>query len=71
MSRAISVIKAVEASSFNNVVLVTHGNLMSLLLKYYDDQRFGFEEWEALSNPDVYQLAFEERVPSIQRLWEG
>jgi 2,3-bisphosphoglycerate-dependent phosphoglycerate mutase len=27
---------------------------MSLLLKYYDNKQFGFEEWQALSNPDVH-----------------
>jgi len=68
MNRALDVIKDVKNSGFNNVVIVTHGNLMSLLLKYYDHS-FGFEEWKSLSNPDVYQLHFEGEFPIIQRVW--
>lgn len=34
-------------------MVVTHGNLMTLLLRYFDE-RFGFEAWAALTNPDVY-----------------
>ena len=36
-----------------NIVLVTHGNLMSLLL-HHISPTFGFQEWAQLSNPDVY-----------------
>ena len=32
-----------ELADVSRTVLVTHGNLMALLLKYFDD-RFGFEE---------------------------
>jgi 2,3-bisphosphoglycerate-dependent phosphoglycerate mutase len=69
MNRAVSVIKDVKDSGLSNVVLVTHGNLMSLLLKYYDDKQFGFEEWEALSNPDVYHISFDGISPTIWRIW--
>ena len=48
---------------------VTHGNLLSLVLKSLDDT-FGFEGWERLSNPDVYMLqrTMDERV-TYERLW--
>lgn len=36
-----------------DIVLVTHGNLMSLLL-HHISPTFGFREWAQLSNPDVY-----------------
>lgn len=68
MDRALSVIKDVRESGLTNVVIVTHGNLMSLLLKYYD-RKIGFEDWEALSNPDVYHLEFDSTSPIIQRIW--
>lgn len=64
MTRAIEVVKAAP----NNSILVTHGNLMSLLLKYYDDS-FGFTEWKSLSNPDVYKLMIDAQESSISRLW--
>lgn len=37
-------------------LLVTHGNLMSLLLRSFDHTRFGFDEWRSLTNPDLYLL---------------
>ncbi len=40
-----------EAGTFT--VVVTHGQLMSLILRSIDP-RFGFAEWERLSNPDGY-----------------
>ncbi|MFD0710538.1 histidine phosphatase family protein [Paenibacillus sp. GCM10027626] len=68
MSRAVSVVMEVLNSRYNNVVIVSHGNLISLVLKHFDE-RIGFAEWEALSNPDIYQLAFAETVPYIRRIW--
>ncbi|MFF2480002.1 histidine phosphatase family protein [Paenibacillus sp. NPDC058071] len=69
MSRAISVVVEALGSESQNIVLVSHGNLISLLLKYFDD-RIGFKEWESLSNPDVFQLTFSaEKKPNIHRIW--
>lgn len=68
MKRASSVIAEALESGYNNVVIVSHGNLISLLLKHFDD-RFGFKEWESLSNPDVYHLIFEQDAPIIHRIW--
>jgi len=68
MSRAISVVTEVLNSEHKNVVLVSHGNLISLLLKHFDD-RIGFMEWKSLSNPDVFHLIFSgENKPSIHRI---
>lgn len=64
MTRGIEVVKAAP----NHSILVTHGNLMSLLLNHYDDS-FGFTEWKSLSNPDVYKLNIGEQDSSISRLW--
>ena len=41
----------------DHTLFVTHGNIMSLLLKYADPT-IGFEEWKKLSNPDVYILKY-------------
>lgn len=69
MNRAISVVMEVLNSGHKNVVIVSHGNLISLLLKHFDEQ-IGFDEWEAMSNPDVYQLCFNEDGSSIiHRIW--
>lgn len=69
MSRAVSVVMEALNSENKNIVLVSHGNLISLLLKRFDD-RIGFKEWEALSNPDVFHLTFSgENKPIIHRIW--
>ncbi len=52
----------------NHSLIVTHGNLMTLLLKHFDDS-YGFHEWKSLSNPDVYKLTFNHSISNIQRVW--
>ncbi|MFF2092387.1 histidine phosphatase family protein [Paenibacillus sp. NPDC058174] len=68
MSRASSVVSEALNSPSENIVLVSHGNLISLLLKYYD-VRVGYKEWESLSNPDVYHVCFQLDKPTVQRIW--
>lgn len=48
-------------------VLVTHGNLMALLLSHFDPD-FGFREWKALANPDVYEIRLAEGEGTINRV---
>ncbi|MFB9277630.1 histidine phosphatase family protein [Cohnella cellulosilytica] len=71
MNRGISVIKELIERQERNIAVVTHGNLLSLILKHYND-RFGFNEWRSLTNPDVYELALsdKEMTPSIKRIWK-
>ncbi|NGP45070.1 histidine phosphatase family protein [Bacillaceae bacterium SIJ1] len=53
------------------VMLVTHGNLLALLLRKIDE-RFGFAEWEQLSNPDVFKLTLSSGIAtSVQRVWQA
>ncbi len=58
----------VLAEAPDNAVLVTHGNMMGLLLKKFEEA-YGFEEWQALSNPDVYVLSLEGEKASVKRIW--
>jgi len=68
--RAISLIREeIEFSKEQNTLLVTHGNLMSLILRYFDES-FGFNEWENLTNPDVYRIDINDNQINITRLWE-
>ncbi|WP_227396234.1 histidine phosphatase family protein [Jeotgalibacillus aurantiacus] len=48
--------------------LVTHGNLLSLMLKQIDPQT-GFEEWRALTNPDVYKVSYQNDSWTFSRVW--
>ena len=63
-ARGVEVIKEVP----NHSILVTHGNLMRLILKHFDDS-FGFQEWKSLSNPDVYMLTIDHTTTNISRVW--
>ena len=53
MNRIVNVVDEVFKSETENTIIVTHGNLMSLLLKNYDNS-FDFDCWKNLSNPDVF-----------------
>lgn len=51
--------------------VVTHGNLLSLLIREHEPS-FGFEEWAKLANPDVYVLERQRPdtgLPTIRRIW--
>jgi 2,3-bisphosphoglycerate-dependent phosphoglycerate mutase len=48
--------------------IVTHGNLMALMLQRYD-AAFGYEGWGRLTNPDVYRLDFSCDPPRVIRDW--
>lgn len=54
-----------------NIVIGTHGNIMVLLMNYFDS-KYDFQFWKTLHMPDVYKLTFDnnffisaERVQSI------
>lgn len=67
--RANQVIKDVFNTEESHVMLVTHGNLLALILKQYDE-KFGFDQWKELRNPDIYTITCEQDSYSIDRLWK-
>jgi 2,3-bisphosphoglycerate-dependent phosphoglycerate mutase len=70
--RGMAAVREMLGKLENSVVMVTHGNLMSLLLMRVGDGNFGFDEWRTLSNPDVYELSFiEHEVVKVSRIWAG
>ncbi|WP_139491208.1 histidine phosphatase family protein [Brevibacillus dissolubilis] len=69
MQRAATLLAEIIAyEGAGRTAIASHGNLITLLLKHFDD-RFGFEEWKQLSNPDVFLLTFETEQPTIERIW--
>lgn len=68
MGRAVAVLKSLESSEAKRVAIVTHGNLMTLLLRHFD-ARFGFDEWANLTNPDVFLVSAGESNPQVVRVW--
>jgi len=69
MERGIDLIEEVWNREEDNAVVVTHGNLMSLIIKHFDD-RFGFEDWKGLTNPDLYELSKSEKSNKVFA-WRG
>ncbi len=51
--RILSVYESINQSY--NSLIVTHGNIMTLLLNHFNHE-IGFEEWKALKNPDLYSI---------------
>ena len=67
--RALSLIQDVLQLNHTTTLLVTHGNLLTLILKHFD-HTIGFNEWRTLTNPDIYEITIDEQC-IIKRLWEA
>jgi 2,3-bisphosphoglycerate-dependent phosphoglycerate mutase len=67
MARGRAALEHVARGGASTVVVVTHGNLLALLLRSLDG-RFGYEGWAALGNPDVFRAALGD-APSFSRIW--
>ncbi|MDU0200797.1 histidine phosphatase family protein [Paenibacillus sp. MAH-36] len=68
--RAIPIImKLLSDYQGKKIVIGTHGNIMTIILKYFDSN-YGFEFWKQTSKPDIYKLEFNEKeLRSVARLW--
>ncbi|OLP63373.1 hypothetical protein BACPU_33020 [Bacillus pumilus] len=70
MDRIVKVLYEQIHLEADQTLFVTHGNIMSLLLKHVDPN-IGFNEWKNLSNPDVYMLKyFSPDHMEIERIWD-
>tara|TARA_S200000501_G_C20723510_1_gene699542 strand:+ start:477 stop:1079 length:603 start_codon:yes stop_codon:yes gene_type:complete len=56
-----------------NLILVSHGNSIGIILKYFLNQMFTFEDWKNISMPDMYSVSFDEnnKVTQFKRDVEG
>jgi 2,3-bisphosphoglycerate-dependent phosphoglycerate mutase len=70
MQRAAAVAGTAASHPAHVTALVTHGNLMTLLLKHFDE-RIGFADWQRLTNPDVYRLRLSPTGTEIVRVWDA
>lgn len=70
-ARGMEVLEECWSRPEQSAAVITHGNLLSLLIRHYQ-KSFGYEEWRLLTNPDVYVLERqqgEQESPSIRRIW--
>jgi 2,3-bisphosphoglycerate-dependent phosphoglycerate mutase len=70
MMRGVAVVSQTIQQTANPVVIVTHGNLMTLILKYFNEQ-VGYAEWENLQNPDIYSLKFSCEEIYVERITQA
>ena len=67
-ARGTSAVRAALASG-ERCVLVTHGNLLALILRSID-ATVGFDVWSRLSNPDAFVLHVDDEGPGgFRRVW--
>lgn len=69
LKRGLKVVEKMLVRPERTILIVTHGALLSLLIKQYNND-FGFEDWKLLSNPDVYQLEIQDNKTVINRIWK-
>ncbi|WP_339216187.1 histidine phosphatase family protein [Solibacillus sp. FSL W8-0372] len=68
VNRMIELVNELRQGNNSSVAIVTHGNIMSLLINHYNGA-FGFHEWKQLSNPDVYEIDFNSKDIKANRIW--
>ncbi|WP_340372107.1 histidine phosphatase family protein [Peribacillus sp. FSL E2-0218] len=69
MNRIVNVAEEVFKRGTENTVIVSHGNIISLLLKNYHSD-FDFECWKNLINPDIFQINFINNEVTLGRIWD-
>lgn len=67
MKRGLAALSDIHASAAKTTVVVTHGNLLALILKSFDDA-IGFSDWQRLTNPDVYRLKYSDDTARIEHI---
>ncbi|MGD6843563.1 histidine phosphatase family protein [Bacillus infantis] len=62
-------LKVLETYEGKNIAVGTHGNIMVLIMNYFD-KKYGFSFWKNLNMPDVYKLTFNKRdLKEVNRIW--
>ncbi|KMJ57440.1 phosphoglycerate mutase [Bacillus sp. LL01] len=64
------IIHLLEKYTGKNVVIGSHGNLMVLIMNYFDKQ-YDFSFWESLDMPDIFKVTFDgHELVGVSRVWE-
>ncbi len=67
-ARGLEVIEEALSGPGTHIGIMTHGNLLTLMLQQLDSN-YGFLEWKRMTNPDVYHLKIDNGVCHIERIW--
>lgn len=68
-ARAIAAINDALLLETEPIVVVTHGRLLTLILKHFDS-KYGFAEWQNLTTPDVFRIVIKENESQADRIWQ-
>lgn len=69
LSRVESLLNDVEKMAETNIVLVSHGNLSTLILHFFD-KNYGYEHLLEMTNPDVFHITWNfGNDATIKRIW--
>lgn len=68
MKRVSSLIGDLLAAEERHLVLVSHGNLSALLLRFFEES-YGYDHMMKMSNPDVFHIELNEGEANIRRIW--
>lgn len=66
-----AVLGILDRHAGNQVVIGTHGDIMTLILNDFD-RSYGYDFWRSTSMPDIYKLEFEaKQLKRVTRCWES
>jgi 2,3-bisphosphoglycerate-dependent phosphoglycerate mutase len=64
-----AILKVLETYKGKNIAVGTHGNIMALIMNYFDE-KYGFNFWKDLDMPDIYKLTFVNmNLKEVNRIW--
>ena len=46
-------------SENEDIIMITHGVLIGIILKFFFNIKFGFNDWKKMTMPDIYLLSFD------------
>jgi 2,3-bisphosphoglycerate-dependent phosphoglycerate mutase len=69
MNRAKSLIEDVLCSEHDHILLVSHGNMSTLLMRYFNES-FGYDCLIEMTNPDVFELVVSSEETMLNRIWD-
>lgn len=69
MERAKSLLEDILCSKDENILLVSHGNMTTLLMRYFNES-FGYDCLMEMTNPDVFELVVSDEKTILKRIWD-
>lgn len=68
LSRVLELIEEIKQCDSETVALVTHGNLLMIILTHFDNN-YGFKQWRLLKKPDVFVIEHDQDFHQLQHIW--